>query len=79
MSETRPEGTEDLRRRSAQPTLVFQCGLTFVGLELVIVGLLGEEKKKKKADICGAGRDNSQRPRVWFQGLLDMNTPSSSG
>lgn len=53
MSETRPEGTEDLRRRSAQPTLVFQCGLTFVGLELVIVGLLGEEKKKKKQTFAG--------------------------
>lgn len=53
VSETRPEGTEDLRRRSAQPTLVFQCGLTFVGLELVIVGLLGEEKKKKKQTFAG--------------------------
>lgn len=27
----------------------------------------------------GASRDNTHRPRVWFQGLVDMNTPSSSG
>ena len=80
------EGAEDLRRRSAKPPLVFQPGLYICCIPLALWAsdwTVQYRSSRRNSRDCGRTRgasgDNTQRPRVWVEGLVDMFTPSSSG